>query len=143
MNDVNIDYIVNNTKILTEFTKVAEQIKDLVQNLPDSKDYAAARDRIKDLQVKTDEINKMIYDYTQVTKLSDERIKIIKDRTQLLETLITEIDEIKKLLMKISNWMKVKFPLIAGTISLIIFAVGLFVWFKSGVTASPSLPSMP
>lgn len=143
MNDFNIDYIVNNTKILTEFTKLAEQIKELVKNLPDNKEYSSAKENIKDLQRKSDEIYKMFYDYVQASKLSDERIKLIKDRTQLLETIFTEITDVKESLRKVFIWMKVKFPLIAGAISLIIFAVGFFVWIKGcDIITPPSLPTI-
>jgi len=144
----NLDIVIRNTEILTEFTDLTRRIETIVLSLPNDKDYQKDHGSIRDdLEELKRDMTKLIISHNNSLSLShthdsklesipvilnsvDDIDKNTKDVPQehnttqdLLSDLVTKVDEI-------TVWAKVKFPFIIGTLNLILFAIGFYLMAK-------------
>ena len=144
----NLDIVIRNTEILTEFTDLTRRIETIVLSLPNDKDYQKDHGSIRDdLEELKRDMTKLIISHNNSLSLShthdsklesipvilnsvDDIDKNTKDVPQehnttqdLLSDLVTKVDEI-------TVWAKVKFPFIIGTLNLILFAIGFYLMTK-------------
>lgn len=149
----NIEYIINNTKILTEFVDVVKQIRELVKNLPNTSENQLIRESVKEIEKSIQGILLNQESFKSLNK-SVECISDIEDSLKDVKSVLTDIQkdiEIKKeeetkfledITEKVSdtfNIVKYKLPLIIAIISLLIYGIGFIVQ----VNVTGSLPNIP
>ena len=155
-----MNVVIRNTEILTEFTGLVKRIEDLVMQLPNSDKFNLYHEELRKL--KADIENLIIEFKTSVQADHDKMDKIpsishavdnikddVKDECKNTNSIYTEIqkisstfsrmseshEEIKKTIIDLNIWAKVKFPFIMGTITLILYAIGFYIQFRA--TAKP------
>lgn len=144
----NLEIVIRNTEILTEFTELTRRIENLVTNLPNIKDYQKDHDYIKEeLITLQNNVSKILLMYNNALSSSQNTDSKLGSLPIILNS-VNDIDSntkntpeyynsVHQLLAKLNDdvdslntWAKIKFPFVIGLINLLLYAIGFYITSK-------------